>query len=592
VATSGSGQTFRFGSFELDVAAYELRRNGRAVKLERRPMDLLIALVEKRHQLVFRGEIVDRLWGKDVFVDIETGVNTAISKVRHALRDSTDIPAFIETIPGKGYRFIADVDVVASPDVVTTNATRAPLRVAVLPFENLSNDPDHEYLTDGLTEETIALLGQVDPDHVSVVGRTSVIAFKRTTKSLAEIGRALGVDYLLEGSVRSEGGRLRMTAKLIRVGDQIQLWSQSYNRESASLLGLEQELASAIAEQVRVRLSPDRLNTIARRQSRNADAYDLYLRGRNFANERTPPTTQKAIEYYERATALDPAYALAWSGLAMAYAASPINSDASPLEVWPRAREAAMQAVRADANLAESQFALAYVNWMFEWDWTAAEAGFRRAVQLDPSFAPGHQTLGHALSQMGRHSEGLPITRRATELDPLYAMPYAMTSQVAFQARDYVTALDFAQQAIVLDDEFWIGHMARGQAYEQLGQDELALTTLTTAARLSRQNSKAIALRGYLLAKMGHFEEARALLTILDDASSKRYVPPYARALVHAGLGERESIFEWLNHAYTAHDVHLIYLAVDPKWDPYRADPRFRAVLSRCDFMRATRQEP
>jgi tetratricopeptide (TPR) repeat protein len=205
-------------------------------------------------------------------------------------------------------------------------------------------------------------------------------------------------------------------------------------------------------------------------------------------------------------------------------------------------------------------------------------------VQLDPSFASGHQTLGHALSQMGRHSEGLPISRRAPELDPLYAMPYAMCSQVAFQARDYPAARDFARQAIALDDEFWIGHLACAQAYEQLGENELALEALTTSARFSCQNSKTISLRGYILAKVGRLGEARALLTTLDAVSRQRYVPPYAMALVHAGLGERDAVFEWLDRAYEAHDVHLIYLPVDPKWDPYRIDSRFRALLARCDF--------
>jgi TolB-like protein/DNA-binding winged helix-turn-helix (wHTH) protein/Tfp pilus assembly protein PilF len=641
MTTSGSGATYRFGDFSLDVGRYELRHNGRPVRLERQPMDLLILMVERRSELVSRSEIIDRLWGKDVFVDVETGIHTAVRKIRQVLRDSPEAPSFIETVSGKGYRFIAAVDVAPSssgsltpqdPAVVVPRDTpglaqaapsparpirgsrRAPLMiagsavaamavlaiwawpgadragslvtVAVLPFENLSGNPDSEYLADGLTEETIASLGQIDPDRVSVVSRTSVMAYKRTNRSASDIGRELDADYLLEGSIREETGRLRITANLIRVSDQVQLWSQSYNRAPTSMLGFQQELSAALAEQIQFRLSPDRLEALSRRQPRNADAYDLYLRGQTFANLRTPSTTEKAVEYFRRATALDPEYALAWSGLAMAYAASPVNGDADPLKVWPRASAAAGQAVRADPALAEAQFASGYLNWMFEWNWPAAEAEFRRAVDLDPRNAQAHWVLGHSLSQMGRHSEAIPMMRRARELEPLNAMAHALSSQVAFQARDYPAALNHASQALALDPEFWVGHMMRGQAYEQLGRDESALEALTTASRFSGTNSKAMSLRGYVLGKLRRVEEARHVAATLESTSHTRYIPPYALALVHAGLGNREAVFEWLARALTTRDVHLIYLPVDPKWDAYVTDPRFQDLLARCDFLR------
>jgi TolB-like protein/DNA-binding winged helix-turn-helix (wHTH) protein/Flp pilus assembly protein TadD len=622
----------RFGDFELDVAAYELRRDGRPVRLERQPMDLLIMLVERRGQLVTRGDIVDRLWGKDVFVDVETGVHTAIRKIRQALHDSAEQPTFIETVSGKGYRFNAPVEVVGAapepPPVVAIDLPAPPVaapargriglsllavaaiagivawgvagrerppsavRLAVLPFENLSGDPDRDYLAAGLTEETIASLGQVHPERLGVVGRTSVMAYKGSTKSLAEIGRELGADYLVESSIRAENGLLRVTAKLIRVRDQVQVWSQLYNREATSMLGLQRELSAGIAEQIRFRLSPERADALTRREPRNAAAYDLYLRGLNFANQRTEPTTQKAIEHYERATQLEPDYALAWSGLAAAYGARPINSDVSPFEVTPLAREAARQAVRAGPALAEAQFALGYVNWMLEWNWLAAEAGFRKAVDLDPRYVQAHVSLGHSLSQMGRHAEALAAVRRARELDPLSAMAYAMSSQVAFQARDYPSALDHANQAIALDQEFWIGHVARGQALEPSGQHELALDALAIAARFSGNNSKAVSFRGYVLGKSGRRQEAREVLRTLEALSQKRFVPPYATALVHAGLGERDLVFEWLDRAFDVHDAHLIYLTVDSKWDAYRADPRFEALLERCGFTDPLKSAP
>jgi TolB-like protein/tetratricopeptide (TPR) repeat protein len=581
--TFGSDATFRFRDFELDVAGYELRRQGCPVRLERQPMDLLILLVQHRRQLVSRADIVERLWSKDAFIDVETGVNTAVSKVRQALRDSADAPAFIETIPGKGYRFIAAVELIPAADL---DASR--VKLGVLPFENIGSDPDREYLADGLTEETIATLGQIDPEHLSVIGRTSTMAYKGTRKSLAAIGNELSVHYLIEGSIRGEGGLLRITAKLIRVRDQAQVWSASYDREPTSMLGVQQELSTAIAKQISLWLSPERLNALAQRQTRNAEAYDLYLRGRRFWSQLTPPTTRRAVEYYASAAELDPDYALAWAGLADAYGSSPINGDARPLDVWPRARDAAARAIRAAPNLAEAQYSLGQVSWLLDWDWPTAETAFRRAVALDASNAWAHSMLGHVLSQSGRHDEASPFMQRARELEPLSSLHHAMSSQVAFQARDCLAAVEHARQAVVIDPEFWVGYMMRGQAHEQLGENGLALEALAIAARLSGGNSKPISLRGYLLAKLGKVKEAREVLGMLEDVSRHRYVPPYAMALVHAGLNEQETIFEWLDRAYDVRDVHLMFLTVDTKWDPYRADRRFGAFLARCDFMRST----
>jgi TolB-like protein/Flp pilus assembly protein TadD len=464
-----------------------------------------------------------------------------------------------------------------------------PLRVtlAVLPFDFLGGDPERRYLADGMTEETIASLGQMDPERVGVIGRQSMMVYQgNSTKSLAEIGREVGADYLLESSLRAEGVRFRITTKLIRARDQVQVWSETYDREPTSMLGLQRELSAAIAQQIRLRLSPDRLEALARRHTRNADAYDLFLRGRNFTNQRTPAATLKAIEYFERATALDSNYALAWAGLAEAYGASPINGDAPPLVVGPRARQAAANALRSDPNRAEAHFAMAYTNWALDWDWKAAESEFRRAMTLDASFAFTYITLGHLLSQTGRHDQGRLEMQRARELDPLDPMAHAMSSQLEFQARNYAAALGHARRAIALDPEFWIGHIQQAQALDGMGRAAPALEALVNAGRFSGQNSKTVSLRGYVLAKAGRIDEARDVLATLEAAARERYVPPYAIALVHVGLGERDAAFASLERAYAARDVHLIFLPVDPKWDAYRQDPRFIALLSRCGFSR------
>jgi TolB-like protein/DNA-binding winged helix-turn-helix (wHTH) protein/Flp pilus assembly protein TadD len=657
--------TFRFGDFELDVAAYELRRQGRAIKLGRQPMDLLILLVEGRRRLVSRTEIVDRLWGKDVFVDVDTGVNTAISKIRQALRDSPEAPAYVETVPGKGYRFIAAVETAIDslestpaalppqvatapgdavgerpaesahsdgqpliatsapplPAVVGSRESATPARpgsvirsrlvigvllmfaamtivgltrlrgggastsvtLAVLPFANLGSDPEREYLAAGLTDETSASLAQIDPIHLSVKGRT--LRYKGTTKTAAEIGQELSVDYLLESSVRSEGSRLRLGVTLIRVKDQSHVWSQFYDREPTSLLGLQQELSAAIAEQIRLRLLPDRMDGLGRRQTRNADAYDAYLRGRYEMQRRTPEGNVRAIELFNRALAIDPNYALAWSDLVYAFASGALNGDARPADVGPRATAAALNAVRANANLSESQAARGYVALMLDWDWKAAETALRLAVALDPSNVNAHRVLGHALSQAGRPAEAELVMRRARDLDPTDTMSHGLSSIVAFQDRDAAGALEHARRAIALDAGFWIGYIGLGQAYELAGDHALALEAVLDAARIpGGGNSKVISLKGYVLARLGRAEAARDVLSTLEAMSRERYIPPYAAAMVYAGLGEREAMFDALEKAYAVRDVHLIYLPVSMQWDPYRADPRFVSLLARCGF--------
>lgn len=581
---SDPSRAFRFGDFVLDVAAYELRHHGKPVRIERQPMDLLILLAERRGQLVSRDDIVQRLWGPGVFVDVETGVNTAIRKVRQALQDSRESPLFIETVSGRGYRFIAAI---AEPRENLRTQTLGPahrLMLAVLPFENLSNDTEQDYFGDGLTEETISYLGRINPERMGVIARTTSMAYKRTRKSIREIGAELSVDYVLESSVRRENNQVRITSQLIRTKDQTHIWAATYDRELTGVLAIQSELGMAIADHVCLHLSPERLQALGRSQTANAKAYDLYLRGRYFWNQLSPTTTRRAIEFYTRAIELDPNYALAWSGLADTHTTSPINGDAPPLQVWPKARDAAARAVEAVPDLAETQTSLGFVNFWLDWEWAAAETAFRKAITLNPSYALAHRLLGIVLSHMCRPDEAVAAARRARELDPLDVTHQALSSQIAFVARDYPAAVQLAKQAIAIDPEFWIGYIQLGQAYEQMGDAELALQVLATAGRLSGGNSKTLALRGYILAKFEKTEEARELLGTLETVSQQKYVPPYASALVHAGLGQEDLAFQFLERALDVRDVHLAFLTCDPKWDALRADLRFVSLLARCGF--------
>jgi len=572
---------YEFGEFRIEAGKRLLLRDGAPVPLTPKAFETLLHLVQNRQRIVEKDELMQVIW-PDTTVE-ENNLNQNISTLRRVLGESRGENRYIATIPGKGYRFIADVDGRGS---LPTGVHALPERVtlAVLPFENLSSDPEREYLADGLTEETIAALGQIDPDHLGVIGRTSVMAYRKTKKTIGEIGSDLGATYVIESTLRTEGGRFRVTSKLIRVEDQVQVWSVSYDSEPTGILNFQRELSAVIAEQIRLRLSPERLSALARRQTRNAEAYDLYLRGRHYWYQLTPPTTKRAVEYFSRATQLDPEYALALSGLADCYSGSPINGDAPPLAMWPLAREATARAVAAEPNLAEVQTSLGFVRFWFDWDWRGAEAAYRKAIDLDPSYPMAHRMLGIVLAHMGRYAEARPEMNRLRELDPLLAANQALSAQVAFAGRDYAAAVQFARQAIVIDPEFWIGLIQLGQAYEQLGESELALVALNKAGRFSGGNSKAISLRGYLFAKLGRVNEAREVLNTLEAMARERYIPPYAMALVHAGFGEKEQALEQLERAVDVRDVHMCFPPIDPKWDVFRSDPRFQAVLKRCGF--------
>jgi len=569
---------YEFGEFHVDTNKRLLLRNGDSVAVTPKVFDTLLYLLQHQGEIVEKSDLMRVIW-PDTAVE-ENNLSQNISTLRRILGENRGANLYIATVPGKGYRFTAAVEAVRG----SLEGLSRKVTLAVLPFENLSADPEREYLADGLTEETSASLGQIDPEHLSVIGRTSVMAYKRTTKTVAEIGRELDAAYLIESSLRAEGERLRITCKLIRVRDQVQVWSESYDSEPRSLLTFQRELSGAIAQRVRLRFSPDRLKGLARRQTQNAEAHDLYLRGRHFWNQLTPATTKRASEYYARATALDSEYALAWSGLADAFSASPINGDAPPLVAAPRAREAAARAVHAEPKLAEAQTSLGLVKFWFDWDWASAETAFRNASAIDPSYPFVHRMLGILLAHMGRHDEAKAAIRRARELDPLVAVEHALSAQVAFVAQDYAAAVQFARQSIVVDPEFWIGLFQLGQAYVELGESELALDALNNAGRFSGGNSKVISLRGYLFAKLGRTNEALQVLNTLEAIARDRYVPPYAMAQVHLGLRHWDRALEWLERACDVRDVHLVLLPADPKWDPVRGDARFVALLKRCGF--------
>lgn len=572
-------EIYEFADFRIDAGRRILSRAGNPIALTSKTFDALFLLVTRNGQVLEKKDLMTAIW-PDTVVE-ENNLNQVISGLRRVLGETRGENRYIATVPGKGYRFTAQVHRVKS---AATEEGLTPIRIGVLPFENLSADPERDYLSDGLTEETIAMIGQIDPDHFNVIGRTSVMSYKRTFKTLTDIGRELDASYLIESSLRAEGERLRITSKLIRVRDQLQIWSASFDREPSSLLSFQRELAVAIAEQVRLRLSPARLKALESRQTHNPEAYDLYLRGRYYWNQFAPLATRRSVEYFTRATAVDPGYALAWSGLADAYSSSPISGDTSPLSLLPRAREAAESALRSDPHLAETQTSFAFFQLWMGWDWVAAETAFHKAIAADSNYEFAPRVLGILLSHLGRHEEAKASIRRARELDPLNAMNRALSSQIAFASGDAEGAIRLARESIIVDPEFWIGHFQLAQAYVELQDYSRALESLTQASRFSGGNSKTLSLRGYLLARTTNSAEAHEILHTLETVSRDRYIPPYAMALIHIGLGQFDCAFDWLLRAYEAHDVHLVFLTIDPKWNPMRNEERFNDLVRRCGF--------
>jgi TolB-like protein/Tfp pilus assembly protein PilF len=566
----------RIGEFELDPARFVLTRNGRTVKLERLPMELLILLVEQRGRIVTREEILERLWGKDKFLDVDNSINAAIRKLRSAFRDTPERSSFIKTITGKGYLFVAPVEVPAGR--VEAKAKRVML--AVLPFENLSADPEQDYFADGLTEETISYLGQMDPAQMGVIARTSSMAYKRTTRSVAQIGSELGVDFVLESSVRRQGAHVRITSQLIRVDDQTHLWAESYDRDATHVMGVQSELGKSIAGMVRAKLIPES-QRVERAQTHDADAYDLYLRGRYYWNQLNPAGFSRAIGYFEQAVARDPDYALAYAGLADTYAILPINSEASTLEILPKARAAAKKALQLDPSLAEAHGARGTVQAWVEWDWNAAETSLRRALGLNPSLVHAHRIYAVVLSATGRHSESAAEMKKARELDPLSPLMHGLSGAFQYNARDDDRAIGHLKNALAITQKLWVLHLWIAKSYERKGLTTDALEEYQKAFDLSGVNTEPLSLKAYIQARSGKRAEAEQALKVLLDSSAQRFVSPYNIAIVFAGLGDEENALAWLEKAYQTRDARLVWVGVESKWDSLREHPQFQDLLRR-----------
>jgi TolB-like protein/DNA-binding winged helix-turn-helix (wHTH) protein len=611
-----SGAPLKFENIELDLSSYQLRRNGSVIKLERIPMELLILLAGRNGQLVSREEIIEKLWGKDVFVDSEHGVNTAIRKIRNALQDDPENPRFIETVVGKGYRFVAPLETPPEQQVFPGTSAgygshfkrfvllgacvlvalsvgayvgvryfwpggTAPdgrTMLAVLPFENLTGNPDQEYFSDGLTEEMITQLGRLDPRHLGVIARISAMSYKHSSKAVDQIGRELGVNYILEGSARREGGRVRITAQLIQVRDQSHVWAAEYDREMQSVLQLQSEVADAIGNEVRLKLAPAQRVHPANPQPLNPEAYEAYLKGRYFIEKWTEEGTRVGRGYFEQAIQKDPNYALAYAGLADSYVWG--RAGLPPEEALRRARAAATKALQLDSTLGEPHAALAQIKFVNDWDWAGAEAEFKRAIELNPNDTNALHMYSHYLLSMGRIQESLDVSRRALEHDPVSPTMQLHLGFHYLTARQYDLAIPQYLKVLQADPSLPDAHNQLAVAYRQKGMlDQSIAEYLQVESLLGMTPDQIAELKAaYAWSGMRGF-----WLTVLEftEASDQGRISPYQIASYCAILDKKDEAFEWLRKAYEAHDSGLVAIKIDSDFDSLHSDSRFANLLLR-----------
>ena len=632
-----------FGPFEANLRSGELRTHGVRLKLQDQPFQVLALLLEHAGDVVTREELRQRLWPADTFVDFDTGLNSAVKKLRDVLADSADAHRYIETIPRRGYRFIAPL-VDPNPATVPSSAPEPELHpahetassqaagsvvtavesfsftrlrllfgaaallllfvagflvyrntgaggarqlaiksLAVLPLKNLSGDASQDYLADGMTE---ALIGRLSEIHnLRVVSRTSVTRFKDTHLSLPEIARMLGVDAIVEGSIIRESDRIRVHAQLIRAATDEHFWSETYDRELRDVLSLQSDVAQSIARKVEVTVTGEEHARLSSARTVDPEAYEAYLKGRYYWNKRTADSMPKAALYFEQAASKDPGYGAAYSGLADCNSGLAWHGFMSPAEVLPEAYAAAQKAVEIDPQSAEAHASLALV-LDHKWDWSGAEVEFKRAFELNPQYADAHHWYGDYLSIQGRHDEALAEAHRALELDPLNLMIGTWVGLRYYLAGRYDPAIEQSRNTVDLDPNFAAAHLILGESYVLDGKHKEGLDELQKAAGLSGGSPLYMAEVGVSLALAGEKKEALRVIHELQDISGKRYVSPYGVAQIYAALNDKEQTYKWLEAAYRDRAVWMSYLAVDPVFGSIRSEERFRDLLRRVGLLK------
>ena len=620
----------RFGAYDFEPYSGELRKEGMRVRLEGQPVAILRMLLERPGELVTREELQKQLWPADTFVDFEHSLNAAIKRLRAALSDSADHPRYVETLARRGYRFIAPVNGAAVGDKkLLLNATpfagrkpvgfrgrrlwltvslvlfaagfaglgwrqwwnrtaaRPPVikSLAVLPLENVSGDPAQEYFADGMTDELITDLAQIGS--LRVISRTSAMQYKGAHKSLPEIARELAVDGIVEGTVFRSGRRVRITSQLIYAPSDQHLWAHSYERDLPDVLTLQNEIAQAVAHEVGATIIGKQVSVRAVSpevsvRAASPEAYESYLKGRYYFNQRTGNALNKSIEEFQEAIAREPNYALAYSGLADAYAMLGFRGHFPSEDALSLAKAAASKAIALDETLAEPHASLAFIAETHEWDWATAEREYKRALELNPGDARAHHWYAGYLMYVGRFDEGIAEAERARDLDPL-SLPVnnALAGRLLTAGR-VDEALRQLQKTLGMNPKFAPAHQTLGWILLNKGKHQEAIREFQQAVQLAGPDDMDLTLDlGYAYATVGNQNEARRTLAKMKKLHERGLVPSAPVGILYGALGDLNDAFAWLDKAYKERDPELTYLKVGRRFEPLRNDPRFQKLLLR-----------
>jgi TolB-like protein/Flp pilus assembly protein TadD len=566
--------TVRFGSFELDVRSRELREGARRVRLQEQPFEILQMMLERRGQVVTRDELRERLWPAGTFVDFEHSLNAAVKRLRAALGDDADSPRFVETLPRRGYRFIGDIDEGPAPAGMPETPR---VRLAVLPFAELS-DGEFDHFSDGLTDEMISQLGRLFRGRIGVVSSHSSMAFKGSSSSAREIGVALRADYLLEGSVRREGERVRVAARLVASAADAHLWADTYERHLTDCLSVQTEVAARIARSLAMELLPEQRTSM--RPARDAAAYQAYVKGRYHWQRTADTGAEQALVFFEEAIDRDPSFAPAWAGLATVHVLRAEHYHEPPRQALEKARGAAERSLQLDSALAAGHQALGDVRRLLLWDLGGARDAYVQAIALNPSFEGARASYAKLLATLGRFAAAIREADMGRELDPRCLTMNTVAAWARYVAGDIDTAVELCRHNLEMDETYADARRLLGAALLAAGRRKEALRVLEGAVEAHR-DPVSVAWLAHARAATGDAGLARDLLASLERPSGDHYVPAFHLALVHVGLGDLDRAFAALGRASDDREPSVANMAIDPRFAPLRADPRYRDCAAR-----------